>query len=332
MSGNALAQKNKKILWYFFTIFGLLSFLVVLFIIDNIHLATEQAAVLSFKPIKNKLPAEQMQKDVPFKGRFTSGRFDVYLPEKIENAPILVFIPGGTWQNHNKRHYQHIGVLGVRNNFITVVLNMPTFPGRVSRVFYTQKSLKKMGFRYSVQFLEEAFRGIFSHFKNTKANVRNVHLMGYDSGGFFAAMIAFKEGALDLLKPYLKSVVLLSAYTDLTSHNDRFRKQFIFPFFGSDKQTLKEESPLYYSILPKNPKFKVLNLAAEFDIPEIKNNARLFHKKLMSGSLNSTFETIPQSTHPSLIYRLGRKKEASTLAVEAFWATKKPDTVPEVKK
>ena len=311
-----MAEINKKgfrkYLWIFLIFFITLTLGVIFYIAEHAVIATEEAAVMSMKPVKPEVPKERVFKDVAWQGKVHSGTYDLYLAEKPD-SDLLVFFPGGYWQQHNKRHFAHIGGLAVKNGLSAVIIQMPVFPGLVSRMFYSKDELRKIGFRYSQQFLEEFFRALLNQLIEKEINITRLHLMGYDSGGFYAFMTAFNESTLGVIKKRIKSVITLSAILDLENTEPDFNNRYIEPFFGSSQTVLQTESPVNFTIKRKIP---VLQMTAQFDMPMVTSASQKMHQKLLAAGIQAKLEVIPQSSHQSIVFKLGRKSHPATALIE----------------
>jgi acetyl esterase/lipase len=100
---------------------------------------------------------------------------DVYAPQNVQNAPVVLFIHGGSWQGGDKEGHKFVGVSLARAGYVTAVMNYRLAPEH----------------RYPdyVQDAAAALKVLRDQARNHGGNPENLFVMGHSAGGFNAVEV-----------------------------------------------------------------------------------------------------------------------------------------------
>ncbi|NKF22870.1 alpha/beta hydrolase [Solimonas marina] len=122
--------------------------------------------------------------DVPY-DRQHDLNLDVYSPNNVQNAPVVVFFFGGFWQHGDKTMYKFVGQALAANGIVAVIPNYRLYP--------------QVRFPAFVQDGANAVKWARDNAKNFGGSPNKLFVMGHSAGGHIAAMLALDP-------EYLKAV------------------------------------------------------------------------------------------------------------------------------
>jgi len=108
---------------------------------------------------------------------------DIYKPQDLVNAPVLLFIHGGAWQRGDKLLYAYLGRAFASRGFTTVIINYRLTP-EVRHPGHVQDVARAFAWTY---------RNITAH----GGNPAGIFVMGHSAGGHLAALLALDEQYLE---------------------------------------------------------------------------------------------------------------------------------------
>ncbi len=112
-------------------------------------------------------------------------KLDVYTPTHAQNAPVVVFLPGGRWEQDStlpKEKYRFVGQALSAKGFIAMVPNYRTYPQ----------------VRFPAFILDSARAVVWAH-TNAKyygGDASKIIVLGHDAGAYNAAMLALNPDYL----------------------------------------------------------------------------------------------------------------------------------------
>lgn len=180
-------------------------------------------------------------KDIPYMTASDSlpeKTLNVFQPKKAKDAPVLLFIHGGSWNSGNKEIYNFLGTRFAKKGVVTVIMDYPLSPD------------------YQVQSMAlasaQAVNWMHQSIENYGGSKDKLFVSGHSAGGHLASLIAVNDlyfGQLGVENP-IKGVVLIDAagldmkwfleqmnYEPGTSYN--------IPFTDSP-EVWEETSPIYH--------------------------------------------------------------------------------------
>lgn len=180
-------------------------------------------------------------KDIPYMTASDSlpeKTLNVFQPKKAKDAPVLLFIHGGSWNSGNKEIYNFLGTRFAKKGVVTVIMDYPLSPD------------------YQVQSMAlasaQAVNWMHQSIENYGGSKDKLFVSGHSAGGHLASLIAVNDlyfGQVGVENP-IKGVVLIDAagldmkwfleqmnYEPGTSYN--------IPFTDSP-EVWEETSPIYH--------------------------------------------------------------------------------------
>jgi acetyl esterase/lipase len=113
----------------------------------------------------------------------TGLKLDVYSPQNVANAPVVVFYFGGRWEEGAKEEYKFVGQALAARGFVAVIPNYRLYP----QVRYPD-------------FLNDCAKAVVwvhSHIASYGGNPAHIVLMGHSAGAYNAAMLALDPEFLE---------------------------------------------------------------------------------------------------------------------------------------
>ncbi len=256
------------------------------------------------------VPAEvKVVRDVAY-GKDEAQRMDIYIPQGVKGAPVIFMVHGGAWRIGDKTNNQVVENKLVRwgqRGFVFISTNYRMLPDAdpltqaddVARALaMTQKRAKEWG-----------------------ANPDKFILMGHSAGAHLVSVLnAVPERALAQgARPWLGTVSLDTAATDMVKVMQREHYRFYDKAFGDDPAYWKAASPLHILTPQAKPILLVCSSEREDNPCE---QMREFASK--ARRLKVRVEVLPQAkSHRQINEELGLPGEY-TEAVEAFLVSLDP--------
>ncbi|MDV6375817.1 alpha/beta hydrolase [Deinococcus arenicola] len=108
-------------------------------------------------------------------GPATRNVMDVYAPQNVQNAPVVLFIHGGSWQNGDKEGHRFVGESLARAGYVTGVMNYRLAPDH----------------RYPdyIQDAAAALKVLRDNAQKYGGSPDNLFVMGHSAGGFNAVEV-----------------------------------------------------------------------------------------------------------------------------------------------
>ncbi|MHC8311286.1 alpha/beta hydrolase [Pseudomonas sp. GT1P32] len=161
-------------------------------------------------------------------------KLDVYVPRHaMENAPVVVFFYGGSWNSGSRSDYGFVGEALASRGIVAVLADYRLYPQ----------------VRYPL-FLEDGARAVawtHEYIRQFSGNPQRLYLMGHSSGAYNAAMLALDPGLLGAvgLSPHNLSgwIGLAGPYDFLPIKNPDVRPVFFWPDSPPQSQPINHVSP-----------------------------------------------------------------------------------------
>lgn len=226
-------------------------------------------------------------------------KLNLFVPEGLQNAPVLLFIHGGGWTSGDKNLYAYLGHTFAREGFATVVINYrlsptvqhPAHIEDVARAFaWTHKNIAQYG-----------------------GDPEKIFVAGHSAGGHLTALLALDAKYLkahNLTLSAIKGAIPISGVYDVTSSFSLYRT-----VFGADPQQRQDASPLTH-VAPNRPPFFVIY--AEFDLPGLETQARQFASLLKQNGSEAELLEVSATDHVTIIINIGLSGDPATEAILKF--------------
>lgn len=112
-----------------------------------------------------------VQRDLSY-GPDTRNKLDVYAPPHAQNAPVILFIHGGSWTGGDKSGHAFVGDSLARAGYVTGVMNYRLAPQNRYPSYVQDAAL--------------ALKWLRDHAKDYGGNPNNLFVIGHSAGGFNA--------------------------------------------------------------------------------------------------------------------------------------------------
>ena len=137
-------------------------------------------------------------------GTDTRQTMDVYRPQRAQQAPVVVFWYGGSWQQGSKDYYRFVGQSLARRGFVAILPDYRLAPDHPFPAF--------------VEDAASAVRWSRDHAEKFGGDPNRIYISGHSAGGHHALMLALDPQYLDavgLAPSDLAGVVSLAGPTGL---------------------------------------------------------------------------------------------------------------------
>ena len=220
---------------------------------------------------------------------------DVYQPRPSEAAPpprdgypVVVFFYGGTWRGGERREYRFIGEALAARGIVAIVTDYRLYPQVRYPDFLTD------GARAVAWAQREAAR--------YGGDIKRLHVMGYSSGAYNAAMLALDPRWLKAegLAPSALAgwIGLAGPYDFLPMTNVGAQPVFNHPDYPAGSQ------PIDYVTRAAPRTF--LGAPEKDDVVNPERNTRQLADKLGAAGVNVTLRIYPRTSHVSLLGAFAR--------------------------
>jgi acetyl esterase/lipase len=163
---------------------------------------------------------------------------DVYSPKKVNDAEVLIFIHGGSWNSGHKETYRFFGKRMARRGVVAVIINYPLSPAYQIQSMVTASKL--------------AADWTYKNISEYRGSPEKIFVSGHSAGGHLASVIAVREELfveLGTVSPIKGAVLIDAAGFDmkwfLEQMNYEPGSEFLIPF-TDDPEVWKEVSPIYF--------------------------------------------------------------------------------------
>ncbi|MCR8721695.1 alpha/beta hydrolase [Pseudomonas syringae] len=158
---------------------------------------------------------------------------DVYTPKsKPDNAPVVVFFYGGSWNSGSKTDYAFVGEALAARGMVVVIADYRLYP-QVRYPSFLEDSAKALAWAYK-------------HAKTYGGDPDRLYVMGHSAGAYNAAMLALDPRwlAREGLAPSILSgwIGLAGPYDFLPIENADVKPVFFFPNSPPDSQPINHVS------------------------------------------------------------------------------------------
>ncbi len=225
-------------------------------------------------------------------------KLDVYAPENAPvNAPVMMFIYGGGWNDGSKNDYSFVGHAFASRGFVTVVPDYRLVP--------------QVRFPDFLHDCAAALRWVQDNVASHGGDTRQVHLSGHSAGAYNAMMIALdrRYGARTGVRPGLvRSVSGLAGPYDFLPLDDART----IDTFGQYPR-LAETQPVSF-VRAGAPRIFVAT--GDADTTVFPRNTYSLGRKLKAAGATVEVKTYPGIGHPGILLALGRSFRGNAPALD----------------
>jgi acetyl esterase/lipase len=221
-------------------------------------------------------------------------KLDLYVPKDKGDAPVLMFVHGGTWKSGDRKWYIEFGKTFAKKGLITAVLSYRLSP-----------AVKHPS---HIEDVAKAFAWLKKKFASNK-----LYVMGHSAGGHLVALLATNE-------KYLKAEGC--AAKDITGVIGISGVYHILPdakvlpeVFTDNPETRKDASPSDF-IREGLPKFCLFYASKEMAL--LDSSAKEFHKGLEGKKVETELHVVENRDHISIITNCGKPEDDMTKRILEF--------------
>ncbi len=230
-------------------------------------------------------------------------RLDLFVPEGLNDAPVLIFVHGGGWTSGDKNLYSFIGRAFAEQGFVTAVINYRLSP--------------QVQHPAHIEDVARAFVWVYRNISRYGGNPEKIFVMGHSAGGHLIALLALDEKYLKaqgLTLAAIKGAIPISGIYDVTIEPPAPANVYRI-VFGTDPQVRRDASPITHAG-PNKPPFLIMY--AQFDFPGFDAQARQLLSLLREYGNEAALVEIPNRDHVTIIFNVGEPNDPTTQEILKF--------------
>jgi acetyl esterase/lipase len=222
---------------------------------------------------------------------------DVYAPAAAQDAPVVVFFYGGSWESGKRRWYGYVGKTLADNGIVTLIPDYRKYPD--------------VQFPAFVEDAANAVRWARDHAPEFGGDASRLYVMGHSAGGQIAALLACDPRYLDgvgMRTSDLAGMIgLAGAYAFLPFVEEEPE------IFGANETSQFDSQPINFVSGNEPP---MLLLQGDDDDEVEPSNAISMAEKARAAGSSVRLKLYPGVGHASILLSLARnhKTKAQTLA------------------
>ena len=223
---------------------------------------------------------------------------DIYQPKGSSNAPVFVFLHGGSWRSGDRSQYIPVGNRFAKEGIVTVVPSYRLAP--------------KEPHPAQIEDAAAAFAWTVKNIAKYGGDTNRIFVGGHSAGGHLAALLGLKENFLkkqELSPKNIRGVIALSGVYDLLGSETQES------VFGRESEARRDASPLYHIAAPAPP---FLVTYCQWDYPTLPEQAKRFHASLTEAGIGSELVFIPRESHISEMVSVPNEGDPTAAAVIRF--------------
>lgn len=218
-------------------------------------------------------------------------QLNVFAPRKSVNAPVLIFIHGGSWNKGRKEIYDFMGSRMARRGVVTVIIDYPLAP------------------EYKVAAMEKAsilaVKWVQDNISSYGGDPEKIFISGHSAGGHLAALAANKKESWEEIgsENPLKGAIFndpggLDWYWFLTERKEKYNAEDNYDAFTDNPEVWKAYSPIYFL---EGDEIPMLLMEGEKTYPGIRLTVERFRKEAEAKGSDLTYSFYPKTKHIPMI-------------------------------
>ena len=234
---------------------------------------------------------------------------DIYTPEGVERAPVMIYVHGGGWRRGDKGNVAYKPKMFNSNGYVLVSLNY--------------RLVSDIEFPANAQDVADGIAWVHANIQQYGGDPDQLFLMGHSAGAHLVGLVSTDEQylaaageSLDILKG---SVLLDSAAYDIPlamQTSGRRGRKLYENAFSENQAVWAAASPVNYVAAGKQiPPFLLVHANRR---QNEENQAFQLADELALAGIRADVAEAPNETHESLNQTLGEPENVSTEAVLAF--------------
>lgn len=241
--------------------------------------------------------------DVPYyAGSETDGSkhiLDVFQPEGVTDAPVLMYVHGGAWQFGSKAFIQHIGQTFAKRGIVTVLVDY-----RLSPAVKHPDHVRDVARAFDWLKVNAACYG---------GDPNNIFIAGHSAGGHLVSLLALNEKYLAEIEretDEIAGVITISGLYRVGGTSLFFKNAF-----SSSPDVLIDASPEFH-VDDDQPPFLIVY--AEDDFPLLDMQAIALKRTLDQHASPAKLVMAKGRRHFSIFFNIGHKNDPTTEAMLQF--------------
>jgi len=226
-------------------------------------------------------------------------KLDVFQPEGVSDAPVLMYVHGGAWTFGSKTFIQHIGRTFAARGIVTVLVNY-----RLSPIAKHPEHIRDVA---------RAFDWVKRNIDRYGGDPDTVFIAGHSAGGHLVSLLALNERYLAEVgrsSDEIAGVVSISGLYRVGGTSLIFENTF-----PSSAEMLIDASPEFH-VDDAQPPFLILY--ADDDFPFLDIQAIGFKWTLDQHDASAELTRVADRTHHTIFRKIGEKDDPTTAAILAF--------------
>jgi acetyl esterase/lipase len=220
-------------------------------------------------------------------------RLDIYSPQGVQNAPVVLFFFGGRWSEGSKDDYRFVGEALSSRGFIGVVADYRLYP--------------QVRFPEFVDDGARAVAWLHSNVRTYGGSPDKIFVMGHSTGAHIAALLAVKEEYMARAggsRSWLRGMIGLSGPYDFMPITDPTLRDIFAP-----PEKFEQSQPVLYAE-GDNPPMLLMH-GEDDEIVEVKSTRSLAAAVKKAGG---AIETViyPKMSHRMMIASLSKPIRGQT--------------------
>ncbi len=180
-------------------------------------------------------------------------KLDLYLPEGVEHAPMLIWIHGGAWAFGSRKNEKALAEKFAAKGIAVAAISYRLSPG----TWADPKFDKGIQHPEHIKDVAKAFSWVYEHANEYGYSQQDLFVSGYSAGGHLAALLATDPQYLKaqgLAFKAIKAIVPIAGAYDIAAYHDthyqyngaEMAEKHVNAVFGSTRPELVNASPTSY--------------------------------------------------------------------------------------
>lgn len=180
-------------------------------------------------------------------------KLDLYLPEGMTDAPLLIWIHGGAWAFGDRKNEQDLAGKFAQKGIAVAVISYRLSPGTWADPKFDQ------GIQHPehVKDVASAFKWVYQHAAEYGYSGENIFVSGYSAGGHLSALLATDPQYLEthnLSLKSIKAVIPIAGAYDIAGYHDTHYRyngpemadKHVKAVFGNTRKDFTKASPTHF--------------------------------------------------------------------------------------
>lgn len=180
-------------------------------------------------------------------------KLDLYLPEGLEDVPVLVWIHGGAWAFGDRKNEQDLAEKFAKSRIAVAVISYRLSPG----IWADPKFNAGIQHPEHIKDVASAFNWVYQHAGEYNLSKQDIFVSGYSAGGHLSALLATDPQYLqthNLNLKAIKAVIPIAGAYDIADYHDAHYRhngpemadKHVKAVFGDTREDFTQASPTHF--------------------------------------------------------------------------------------